>query len=122
MPTSNLNVYSASYNPGTGIMTCLVTAAAPLYIYGLLIEATANLGAPTGLVRPGSAQNPVLRTIFADSHDPVFTATAPFTLAVTYDATYHVSALQVVQGFARASHVLNSDAFADSNAEPLPSS
>ena len=77
-------------------MTCFVTAAPPLYIYQLLIEAIATLGAPTGLIRPGSATNPALRTIFADTTDPVFLATAPFTLAVTYDASYHVSAIQIV--------------------------
>jgi hypothetical protein len=101
MITTNISITSANFNPGTGEMTCFVTAASPLYIYELIIESTTGLGAPVGLIRPGTALHPVLRSIFVDSTDPVFTTAAPFTLALTYDASYHLTEIDVVQGLAK---------------------
>ena len=100
MPTTNLSITSASYNAGTGELTCAVTAAAPLYIYELILVSFSSLGAPVGMVRPGTAAHPVLRTIYVDSTNSVFTTNAPFTLAVTYNTpSYQVTDVQVQPPF-----------------------
>jgi len=94
--TTNVRVTSATYDASTGELTCSVIPAGPLDIYELILASYVGLGAPVGLVRPGTAAHPALRTIFVDSTNSVFTTTAPFTLAITYDASYHVADIQVV--------------------------
>src|SRR4051794_21545949 len=78
MTTSNLSVTVAINDPSAGELTCTVTPAAPLFIEELVIDAVPGLGAVVGVLRPGTAARPVLRTISVDSTDPVFTTVAPF--------------------------------------------
>lgn len=94
MTTTNLSITSFVTDPFTGDMDCIVTAVAPLYIKELLLSPIANLGPPSGHVRPGTSAKPVVRTLGVDSSNSVFHQTGAFMLAVTYDGNYIVQALQ----------------------------
>ena len=98
MGTSNLSILSAYTDPITGEMTCVVNPTYQLYIKKLIIEPYPNLPIPIGIVTPGTPQRPATRTIFVDSHDPVFSTPAPFTLTLTFDEGYRLTQpLQLVQ-------------------------
>ena len=94
--TIDVQLTSATYQASTGEMTCSVIPASPLYIKELMLASYVGLGAPVGLIRPGTTARPALRTIFVDSTNSVFMTGAPFTLAITYDASYHVTDIRVI--------------------------